>query len=421
MAAEVGVKNSFYGYLQFPTYQGLSEKVARVANVVKDIAQIGLDIFIPWYHGAGYEGNSTFGKAMERAAWYRHTVALKFFLNRPGIQDVSLVQALKDAVKMGHLEVVNIILQDVQDKRGLFLDLESSNNLVIQLFREAVYYKRIEVAKFFIEQFPHPQLESYFLSLMKGNWQLSGGWEFENLKFLLECCDQTRYREPGIKQAFKTAFILADPSIIQYMLEEGFQISEEDCNEALSSIASRDHLRSRFRCIELLLPKSSQEGFDQALIASFQTSSSWFSPHLIRTFLQRSSQEGRKRALEMALTRTPSFRVLNQLLPSMPIPDRFLRAAIKRCWPNGRDGIEVYRPFSRENALKKGAKLLTFRVHVAKRLADSSKLVTGKAGLGSGHPVHLKLFKREMPVVMNRIFYGYQDLFNATHLLGEMH
>lgn len=421
MAVEVGVKRNFYGYFQFPTYQGLSEKVAGVANVVKDIARIGLDICIPLYVKAvgggytGYVGNSTCEMAMERAARHGHTVAVKFFLNRASIQDGSLEHALRDAVSSGHLEAVKIILQDVQDKRGHLLDPESSESLVIQLFRIAVNYRQIEVAKFFLKQFPHPQLESYFLLQMELNWEFHR--KFEKLKFLLECCDQTCYRETGIKQAFKTAARLEDPSMLQYMLEY-FQISEEDFNGALSSIVRRG-LSSQFRCIRLLLPKSSQKGCDEALIASSQCID--FYPHVFRSFLKRSSQEGRKRALDMALPQAHHREMLNLLLPSMPIPDRFLRAAIKRCGSNRIAG-GICEPFSKENALKKGAKLLAFRVHIAKRLVDSSKLpLTGKCSFGPDHPNHFIWSKRQMPVIMNRIFYGHQDLFKATHLLVEMH
>jgi hypothetical protein len=135
---------------------------------------------------------------------------------------------------------------------------------------------------------------------------------------------------------------------------ENFQISQEDCNGALSSIVRRDFLSSQFRCINLLLPKSSQEGCDQALIASSQCCN--FPPYLNRMFLQRSSQEGRKKALNMALTQAHQFRMLNLLLPSMPIPDKFLRTAIKRCLTHRANQFGIDAPFSRQNALKKRCK-----------------------------------------------------------------
>jgi hypothetical protein len=110
------------------------------------------------------------------------------------------------------------------------------------------------------------------------------------------------------------------------------------------------------------------------------------------------------------------------LLPSMPIPDRFLRAAT-RCWPRQEDWNRrrIFEPHSRENGLLKGATILAMRKHVAKMLVDSSKLpLTGKCKYGTNHPNHFVWSKRAMPFIMNRIFYGHQDSFNATHLLGEM-
>jgi hypothetical protein len=116
------------------------------------------------------------------------------------------------------------------------------------------------------------------------------------------------------------------------------------------------------------------------------------------------------------------------LLPCMPIPDMFLRAAINpnRCrilkFQREEPHYERIDPNSMQIVLRKSSKLLAFRVHVAKRLVDSSKLLpTGNCNFGPKHPNHLIWLERAMPVIMDRIFYGRQDLFKATHLLGEMH
>ena len=406
MAAEVGVKNSFYGYLQFPTYQGLSEKVARVANVVKDIALIVLDICAALYHKAvdrppnlGFEV-STCEMATERAAQHGHTMAVKFFLNRAIINDHSLLKALRYANRFGHLEVVKIILQDIEANKGHLL-----NGRLCAEFDFAYDHNHFEVAKFFLNEYPilqsHTARIETFLEL--------AGRENDFLKviFLVENFGKKDDNEPlykltGTERALYWAAGHGNFLIVEYLLKH-VEISQEDCNEAFVCSAGATNLE----CFKLLLPRSSPKGRDKALDGIL--------------LLGRSS-------LRQIAAEHPLYNALSVLLPCMPIPDRFLRAAINpsRCrilkFQREEPHDERIVPKSMQTALRKASKLLAFRGHVAKRLADSSKLpLTGKCNFGPKHSNHLIWLERAMPVIMDRIFYGRQDLFKATHLLGEMH
>jgi hypothetical protein len=138
------------------------------------------------------------------------------------------------------------------------------------------------------------------------------------------------------------------------------------------------------------------------------------------------SQEERNKALSSAVC-WGNIEVIGELLPaSGPIKDEFLCHAINKNRTRHRtfSGCRSEKPPYPLNfplitiALKKGSKLLAFRVHVARELVDCRKFYNDKR---LGNAVHLNSFKGSWPVILDRILYGVQKRWDESKREGLLY
>jgi hypothetical protein len=186
MSVIVGVKNNFYGYLQFPTDQSLRENAVRVVNVVKGIA---LTIFN--YCKALYftcllklKGQDAFADHMVSAAERGDGPYVKTLLHFPGIGNSFVSDALDKAVRFGHLEVVKIIVQDIRANRH-FLSYQLMRNEHITLINNAVNFRHHEVLRFILKEF-HPSYFFCFNLMRLLNYYLHQG-DLVGVKTIIDC------------------------------------------------------------------------------------------------------------------------------------------------------------------------------------------------------------------------------------------
>ncbi|MFZ4672860.1 MAG: ankyrin repeat domain-containing protein [Chlamydiia bacterium] len=301
MAVKVGSENNFYGYLQFPTYQDLSEKVARVANVVKKIASTvfsycmgfytifrfkvadrdtyaplmlqasekGVGDLVKWVLHFAKIGDSFVTEALHKAVEFGHPEVVKIIfqdiranrldtIDRQRFFDRTLFDALCKAVEFGHLEVVKIIFQNIrEDKRLHKLDTTERK----QLFDHALICWHPEVFKFILEELD-PDRKNW-ANLLR-NYVENG--DLEAFKALIEgCCERKNdlYRVPYICGLLITAAIEGYTSIVEYALNH-VELSLKDCKFALECAASFRHVE----IMDKLLPRTGAQATDYFLPGS---------------------------------------------------------------------------------------------------------------------------------------------------------